>query len=176
MLGLGSATAFNLKEARERARSARQLLADGVDPLDVKRERQAEARLAEPVWTTKAITADRVRNRIENVLDWCVVRGHRPPGGDQTLARVLKRMGRDGITTHGMRSAFSDWAHEQTAHSNHTIEISLAHAVGSAVEKAYRRGPMVAKRARLMADWAKYCATPSVVRTGADVVAIGGSR
>jgi integrase len=359
MMGLGSASEFNLKEARERARSARQLLADGIDPLDVKHQRLAEAKLAaakkltfaeaaqryfdrhekkwtnashreqflaslradafpvlgnmdvatiqladvlraiEPIWTTKAITADRVRNRIENVLDWCVVRGHRPPGtnpakwkghldqvlpavrkvaprghfaaiayaelpvfmaelrqqegvaaraleylvltatrraetlgacwdeidfasamwvlpprrmkakrehrvplsdraieilkdlpreagnpylfigakagqalGNLALARLLKRMGHGGITTHGMRSAFSDWAHEQTAHSNHTIEISLAHAVGSDVEKAYRRGPMVAKRARLMTDWAKYCATPPAVQTGADVVPI----
>ena len=34
MFGLGPVSAFNLKEARERARSARQLLADGVDPLE----------------------------------------------------------------------------------------------------------------------------------------------
>jgi hypothetical protein len=33
MMGLGSAATFSLKEARERARSARQLLADGIDPL-----------------------------------------------------------------------------------------------------------------------------------------------
>jgi Arm DNA-binding domain len=46
MMGLGSAVDFNLKEARERARSARQLLADGVDPLEVKRQRRAEAEAA----------------------------------------------------------------------------------------------------------------------------------
>ena len=37
-------------------------------------------RAIEPHWTTKAVTIDRTRNRIEQVLDWCVVRGHRPPG------------------------------------------------------------------------------------------------
>ena len=37
MMGLGSAADFNLKEARERARSARQLLADRIDPLVGKR-------------------------------------------------------------------------------------------------------------------------------------------
>jgi integrase len=39
-LGLGSAATFSLVEARERARKARQQLADGVDPLET---RQAEA-------------------------------------------------------------------------------------------------------------------------------------
>jgi hypothetical protein len=140
MMGLGSASEFSLKEARERARAARQLLADGHDPLAAKQAAEAAAKLAaarkltfreaaqryydqnekrwrnashrkaflgtlkahafgvlgdidvatietadvlrviEPVWTTKSVTADRVRNRIEAVIDWCVVRGHRPPG------------------------------------------------------------------------------------------------
>jgi integrase len=38
-MGLGSANDFSLAEARERARAQRQLLADGVDPLNVKRDR-----------------------------------------------------------------------------------------------------------------------------------------
>jgi hypothetical protein len=140
MMGLGSAVDFSLREARDRARSARQLLADGVDPLGAKRQRKAEAKAAaaklltfreatqryfdqhekkwtnashreqfltslqtyafpilgdidvasialadvlrvlEPNWNAKSVTMDRVRNRIENIVDWCVVRGHRPPG------------------------------------------------------------------------------------------------
>jgi integrase len=78
------------------------------------------------------------------------------------MTSVLAHLGCSGITVHGFRSCFSDWAHEQTAHANHTIEISLAHAVGSETEKAYRRGPMLAKRVRLMSDWAKYCCSPPV--------------
>ena len=35
-MGLGSASTFSLAEARARARVARKLLADDVDPLDVK--------------------------------------------------------------------------------------------------------------------------------------------
>jgi integrase len=358
MLGLGPVSAFNLKEARERARSARQLLADGVDPLDVKQQRRAEVEAAaakkltfaeaaqryfeqhekkwtnashrdqflaslrsyafpqigemdvaaitladvlrclEPIWTTKAVTGDRVRNRLQNVLDWCVVRGHRPPGtnpakwrghldqvlpaarevaprqhhaaisysavpalmadlrrqesiaaravefliltagrrgevlgakwheidldsavwvipagrmkgkcehrvplapvahdllralpreddndhvfigpkagrglGGQAPGRLLERMSHSGFTVHGFRSAFSDWGHEQTAHANHTIELALAHAVGSEVERAYRRKDMLAKRARLMADWAKYCCSLPVKVTD-NVVAL----
>jgi integrase len=140
MLGLGGANVFTLKEARERARAARQLLADGRDPLEAKRTAEAATKAAaakrlsfeeaaikyaaqhdkrwnnanhrgqflsslrtyafpvigdldvsavdtalvlkvvEPIWTAKTTTADRVRNRIEGVLDWATVRGHR--GGD----------------------------------------------------------------------------------------------
>jgi len=140
MMGIGSVADFNLKEARERARAARQLLADGVDPLAAKQAARQAAKLAEarkltfreaaeryfnqheskwrsashrdeflrsleayaypviggadvaaidtadvlraiePHWTSKTTTADRVRNRIAQVIDWCVVRGHRPPG------------------------------------------------------------------------------------------------
>jgi integrase len=140
MMGLGSAAIFTLAHARERAREARRLLADGIDPLQTKQAAKAAARAAaekkltfreaaqryfdqhekkwsnashrdqflaslkshafdhlgdmdvatisladvlrciEPIWTTKSITADRVRNRIEAVIVWSVVRGHRPPG------------------------------------------------------------------------------------------------
>src|SRR6516164_6206058 len=46
MMGLGSASEFSLKEARGRARTARQLLADGVDPLARKQADKAAAKLA----------------------------------------------------------------------------------------------------------------------------------
>jgi integrase len=44
-MGLGSVNTFTLKEARERARAARQLLADGIDPIQAKRDKRA-AKLA----------------------------------------------------------------------------------------------------------------------------------
>jgi integrase len=44
-LGLGSCSTFSLSEARERARRARQLLADGHDPIERRREQQVAARL-----------------------------------------------------------------------------------------------------------------------------------
>jgi integrase len=77
----------------------------------------------------------------------------------KSLHRALARMKVDAVP-HGFRSSFSDWAHECTTHSNHSIEISLAHKVGNDVEQAYRRGPMIAKRMKLMADWARFCCTP----------------
>jgi hypothetical protein len=51
-MGLGSVDTFTLKEARERARAARQLLADGIDPIEA-RDEQRQAALAE---TAKRIT------------------------------------------------------------------------------------------------------------------------
>jgi hypothetical protein len=38
MMGLGSAREWSLQEVRARARAARQLLYDGIDPLDAKRD------------------------------------------------------------------------------------------------------------------------------------------
>ena len=250
-------------------------------------------RAIEPHWTTKAVTIDRTRNRIKQVLDWCVVRGHRPPGtnparwkghldqvlpaprklapvehhaamdyrqlpafmtqvraDDNVAARALEflihtaartgealgacwseidltdktwtvpaarmkggrehrvpltkpvldllsklprqsgnhlvfigraggglshsalpwvmdRLGVSGVTTiHGFRSSFSNWCHEQTAHSAHTIEISLAHNVGTEVERAYRRTDMIAKRRQLMEQWSKFCSMPPTKVSG----------
>jgi integrase len=89
--------------------------------------------------------------------------------------RLLARMGRDDITTHGFRSAFSDWAHESTAHANHAIELALAHSIGTEAEKAYRRGNMLAKRVKLAADWAKFCTSKPVAKAD-NVVPMHGGR
>jgi len=260
-------------------------------------------RALEPIWKTKAVTADRVRSRIEQIIDWCIVRGHRPPGTNparwknhlsevlppprqlapiihhkamayrdvptfmvelrkdpggaaralefliltavrtseavgarwdeidfdsktwtipaqrmkghrehrvplspaciellcklprqdgnpfvfigrrvgagldrMALRWVMDRLGQNGLTTtHGFRSSFSDWCHEQTAHSAHTIEISLAHNVGTEVERAYRRTDMIAKRRRLMEEWSRYCMGPPSKVSG-EVVSLRGGR
>ncbi|TRC91135.1 DUF4102 domain-containing protein [Mesorhizobium sp. WSM4310] len=137
-MGLGDAQTFNLKEARERAREARQKVTDGIDPIEQRNERKAALRaedakritfkqaseryiaahspgwknakhadqwkntletyaypvmgdlpvekvddghisqILDPIWTTKNETANRVRGRIENILDWARVKGFRP--------------------------------------------------------------------------------------------------
>jgi integrase len=136
-MGLGSLHSVSLSQARAKARSARELLADGIDPIDAKRAAHEQAALdagkaitfkeasgkyiaghragwsnakhaaqwestlaayaypvigalsvqaidttqvlkvLEPIWTTKTETASRLRARIELVLDWAKVRGHR---------------------------------------------------------------------------------------------------
>lgn len=136
-MGLGSVRDFTLTEARERARKQRQLLRDGVDPIEARRAARAASRLAaakvitfgeaaqqyydamqkgwrnakhraqflstikayanpklervaitavdtalvlqvlDPIWQQKTETANRVRSRIEKVLDWAKSRGYR---------------------------------------------------------------------------------------------------
>lgn len=77
------------------------------------------------------------------------------PLSDMSLTAVLKRMNRKDITVHGFRSTFRDWASETTSYPNEVVEMALAHAIGNAVEAAYRRGDLFKKRQGLMADWAK---------------------
>jgi integrase len=74
------------------------------------------------------------------------------------LLGLLRRMGRSDITAHGFRSTFRDWAAERTNFPSEVAEMALAHAVGSKVEAAYRRGDLFDKRRRLMEAWAEYCA------------------
>jgi integrase len=75
---------------------------------------------------------------------------------------VLQRMGRGGLTIHGFRSSFRDWAAERTNFPSEVAEMALAHAVGSAVEQAYRRSDQFARRRQLADEWAKFCAAPPV--------------
>jgi integrase len=91
------------------------------------------------------------------------------PLSDTTLMALMRKMARHEVV-HGFRSSFSDWAHERTAHSSHAIELSLAHSIGASVEKAYRRGDMLDKRRRLMADWSRYCTTPMAAQIDDTVV------
>ena len=55
-MGLGALGDFNLEEARERARAARQLLADGQDPIEVRNARRAEEAAATALAVAKAMT------------------------------------------------------------------------------------------------------------------------
>jgi integrase len=77
-----------------------------------------------------------------------------------TLLRVLARMGAK-VTVHGFRSSFKDWASEATQYPDIVVEQALAHQVGGAVERAYRRGDLLDQRRRLMQDWAEFCDRPN---------------
>jgi integrase len=81
----------------------------------------------------------------------------RRPLSNTALLLLLRRMGRGDLTTHGFRSAFSDWCAEQTSTSSEVREMALAHAVSDKVEAAYRRGDLFQKRRELMAAWGRYC-------------------
>jgi integrase len=79
------------------------------------------------------------------------------PLSNMAFLQLLKRMGRAGITAHGFRSSFRDWAAETHDASRDVAEMALAHAISDKTEAAYRRGDLFAKRRRLMDDWAAYC-------------------
>ena len=77
------------------------------------------------------------------------------------MMQVLKRLEKSNITVHGFRSTFRDWCAEATNHPAHVAEMALAHTLRDKTEAAYRRGDLLEKRARLMADWAHYCGKPA---------------
>ncbi|WGM31534.1 site-specific integrase [Brevundimonas sp. NIBR11] len=76
---------------------------------------------------------------------------------DATIGKVLKVNGIQNATPHGFRSAFRDWAGDCTGYPRELIEEALAHQVGNAVERAYRRSDALEKRRALMIAWADFC-------------------
>jgi integrase len=79
--------------------------------------------------------------------------------------KLLQRQSGGNFTVHGTaRSAFSTWAHETTSYPNHVIEMSLAHTVGSAVERAYQRSDLFARRRQLMDAWSAFLSAPPIER------------
>jgi integrase len=343
-MGLGSATDFTLKEARERARKQRQLLADGIDPIekrlseqDAERRKEAERitfkeaaeqfialheagwrnakhqkqwqttlkkyvyptlgprpikaidaalinQTLAPIWQTIPDTASRIKQRVERVITWvkagkplpapaaehhgrnhaalkyqelpsfmielrerqgisakalqfCILnasrsnevigarwseinleekvwtipgprmkagREHRVPlsdaaiellqglptetdnpfvfigstrGGRLNPTALLQalRLIRDDATVHGFRATFKTWASERSNFPREVVEMSLAHAVGNAVEAAYQRSTLFDKRRKLMELWAEFCTQPEHVATGSNVTALRAS-
>ena len=70
---------------------------------------------------------------------------------------TVRQLCRAGVTVHGFRSSFRDWAGDETNFAREVAEAALAHTVGNAVENAYRRGKALEKRRALMDGWAAYC-------------------
>jgi hypothetical protein len=76
-----------------------------------------------------------------------------------TSPSLLQCLGliRPGITVHGFRSTFRDWAADQTDFPAELAELALAHQVGNRVERAYLRSDGFEKRRRLADAWAAHC-------------------
>ena len=79
------------------------------------------------------------------------------PLSNMAMLALLRRMGRGDLTAHGFRSTFRDWCAESTNYPREVAEAALAHTLDDKVEAAYRRGDLMEKRSRLMADWATFC-------------------
>lgn len=72
------------------------------------------------------------------------------PISDMTLLAVLRRL-EVGVTVHGFRSSFRDFAAERGA-DHRVAELSLAHKVRG-VEGAYQRSDLLDRRRELLAEW-----------------------
>ncbi|MEP0322773.1 MULTISPECIES: integrase arm-type DNA-binding domain-containing protein [Hyphomicrobiales] len=160
--------------------------AEGVSPLALEFLILAAARSGEvlgarweevdreaQVWT---VPADRMKggrehrvpltDRMVNILDAVepirtgdyVFPGQKPgrPLSVMALEMVLRRMKIEDATVHGFRSSFRDWAAEETSFPREVAEAALAHVVGDATERAYRRGDALEQRRRLMNAWADF--------------------
>ncbi|WP_149142988.1 tyrosine-type recombinase/integrase [Gemmobacter caeruleus] len=91
--------------------------------------------------------------------------------GDKETGGYRDPRNKRAAVPHGLRSTFRDWVAERTQYPGEMAEVALAHKISNAVEAAYRRGDMVEKRRRLMADWSGFLAGAeakgNVVKLGA---------
>jgi integrase len=84
---------------------------------------------------------------------------------NMAMLQALRGMKGDGLTVHGFRSSFRDWAGEVSTFPRELAEAALGHIVGDKAEQAYRRGDALEKRRRMMEAWAQYCAKPKTDAT-----------
>ena len=78
------------------------------------------------------------------------------PLSNMAMLMLLRRLGIEGATVHGFRSTFRDWASEVAGAPREVAEMSLAHQVGSDVERAYARSDLLEKRRKLMTQWSQF--------------------
>lgn len=74
---------------------------------------------------------------------------------DTSVSNVQKAIIK-GVTMHGWRSTFEDWAAENTNFKQHVIDAAMAHKVDDEVKAAYRRTKFLDQRAELMQVWANF--------------------
>jgi len=89
------------------------------------------------------------------------------PLSNMAMLMLLRRMQVEGVTVHGFRSTFRDWATEVADARFEIAEMSISHTVGSSVTRAYARSDLLDKRRDLMERWSAF-----VAGTGGKVVRI----
>ena len=129
----------------------------------------AEIDLDAKTWT---VPAERMKAGVEHVvplseraveiLQGMVVADVHPgsrifPLSNMAMLQLLRGLAGNGYTVHGFRSAFRDWAGDQTSHAHEVVEFALAHQIPDKASAAYRRYRAIDKRRALMAEWAAYC-------------------
>lgn len=77
------------------------------------------------------------------------------PASEEAVLKLAKKIAGKPITLHGFRSSFRDWCAENGV-SRDLAEASLAHDIGSKVEKAYNRTALVGQRREVIERWATF--------------------
>src|SRR5262249_10127748 len=122
----------------------------------------SEIDLDEGVWT---IPADRMKagkehevplskraieilNKLPRQRGGDVFTGATPasPLSNVAMLELLRGMNGNGLTVHGFRSTFRDWAGDRTNFARDVIEHALAHKIKDKAEAAYRRSAALEKR------------------------------
>lgn len=78
------------------------------------------------------------------------------PLSNMAFHMCLRRMNRQGITPHGFRSSFRNWAAERTNFPREVCEMALAHTLKDKTEAAYNRTDLFEKRRSLMDAWCAF--------------------
>lgn len=82
------------------------------------------------------------------------------PLSNMAMLMLLRRMNVKGVTVHGFRSTFRDWASEVAEAPREVAEMSLSHKVGSDVERAYARSDLLERRRALIERWSNFVGNP----------------
>jgi integrase len=126
----------------------------GVWRVPVERMK-AGAPHAVPLSTAAISLLSSLEHRYPSALLFPGPSGQRPLTSSGLLMG-LRRVAGEGVTIHGFRSSFRDWAGEATDFPRELAEMALAHRVGDDAELAYRRGRALERRRALMEAWAAY--------------------
>ncbi|WP_331372881.1 tyrosine-type recombinase/integrase [Sinorhizobium chiapasense] len=96
------------------------------------------------------------------------------PVSAASMEMLLRRLkAKTSTTCHGFRSSFRDWCGDATPFPREVAEAALAHAVGDATERAYRRSDALEKRRELMTLWADHIGGED---KGGKVIALAAKR
>ncbi len=101
-----------------------------------------------------------ILDKLKGLSDKIVFEGQRRhrPLSNMAMENVLRRMDmkKHGVTVHGFRSTFRDWASEVAGAPREVAEAALAHTTMSKTEAAYARSSLIEKRRALMERWAQF--------------------
>jgi integrase len=124
-------------------------------PADLMKSREAHTVTLNAPAIALLKQAQRLRTTLADCLVFPGVGGRQQ--SDMTLAAVLRRY-QEGLTVHGFRSSFRDWAAEMMPTIPDPVaEAALAHGVPDAVVAAYKRAQFLDLRRTLLDAWGAYC-------------------